>query len=61
MTPLSSMVLASILGLTGLPMAIGAIVCTGASFVNFTLFNLLKIGQNQIDLPYLSNHSHKSI
>ena len=44
MTPLSSMVLASILGLTGLPMAIGAIVCTGASFVNFTLFNILKIG-----------------
>lgn len=45
MTPLSSMVLASILGLTGLPMAIGAITCTGASFVNFTLFNILKIGQ----------------
>ena len=39
------MVLASILGLTGLPMAIGAITCTGASFVNFTLFNILKIGQ----------------
>ena len=45
MTPLSSMVLASILGLTGLPMAIGAITCTGASFVNFTLFNILKIGE----------------
>ncbi|PNZ70679.1 PTS sugar transporter subunit IIC [Staphylococcus croceilyticus] len=44
MTPLSSMVLASILGLTGVPMAIGAITCTGASFANFTLFNLLKIG-----------------
>ena len=34
MTPLSSMVLASILGLTGLPMAIGAIVCTGASLTS---------------------------
>lgn len=55
MTPLSSMVLASILGLTGLPMAIGAITCTGASFVNFTLFNILKIGENQIDLQYLSS------
>ena len=26
-------------------MAIGAITCTGASFVNFTLFNILKIGE----------------
>ena len=56
MTPLSSMVLASILGLTGLPMAIGAIVCTGASFVNFTLFNILKLATNQTVLQYLSNH-----
>lgn len=44
MTPLSSMVLTSLLGLTGVPMAIGALTCTGASFVNFVLFNKLKIG-----------------
>ena len=29
MTPLSSMVLTSLLGLTGIPMAIGALTCTG--------------------------------
>ncbi|MCU5745855.1 PTS sugar transporter subunit IIC [Staphylococcus sp. SQ8-PEA] len=44
MTPLSSMVLASLLNLTGTPMAIGAITCMGASFVNFVLFRELKIG-----------------
>ncbi|GEP77285.1 transcriptional regulator [Staphylococcus carnosus] len=44
MTPLSSMVLTSLLGLTGVPMAIGALTCTGASFANFMLFRGLKIG-----------------
>ena len=44
MTPLSSMVLTSLLGLTGLPMAIGALTCTGSSFVNFIMFRQLKIG-----------------
>ncbi|MCY1573972.1 PTS sugar transporter subunit IIC [Staphylococcus pettenkoferi] len=44
MTPLSSMVLATLLGLTSTPMAIGAITCMGASFVNFVLFKELKIG-----------------
>ncbi|MGA4514569.1 PTS sugar transporter subunit IIC [Staphylococcus caledonicus] len=44
MTPLSSMVLTSLLGLTGVPMAIGALTCTGSSFVNFVLFNRLNIG-----------------
>ncbi|WP_114602668.1 PTS sugar transporter subunit IIC [Staphylococcus sp. EZ-P03] len=44
MTPLSSMVLTSLLGLTGVPMAIGALTCTGSSFVNFMLFRTLKIG-----------------
>ena len=44
MTPLSSMVLTSLLGLTGIPMAIGALTCTGASFVNGILFSKLKIG-----------------
>ena len=37
MTPLSSMVLTSLLGLTGIPMAIGALTCTGSSFVNYVL------------------------
>ncbi|ARB76918.1 MULTISPECIES: PTS sugar transporter subunit IIC [Staphylococcus] len=44
MTPLSSMVLTSLLGLTGVPMAIGALTCMGSSFVNFVLFRTLKIG-----------------
>src|SRR5699024_9579270 len=44
MTPLSSMVLTSLLGPTGLPMAIGALTCTGSSFVNFIMFKQLKIG-----------------
>lgn len=44
MTPLSSMVLTSLLGLTGVPMAIGALTCTGSSFVNFMMFRTLKIG-----------------
>lgn len=45
MTPLSSMVLSSFLGLKGVPMAIGALTCMGASFVNFVLFKQLKIGK----------------
>ena len=44
MTPLSSMVLTSLLGLTGIPMAIGALTCTGSSFVNYVLFSRLNIG-----------------
>ncbi|GGG92957.1 PTS sugar transporter subunit IIC [Staphylococcus pragensis] len=44
MTPLSSMVLTSLLGLTGIPMAIGALTCTGSSFVNAVLFSRLNIG-----------------
>ncbi|MFT9286615.1 PTS sugar transporter subunit IIC [Liquorilactobacillus nagelii] len=44
MTPLSSMVLTSLIGLTGVPMAIGALGCTGNSFLNFTLFRKLKFG-----------------
>ena len=44
MTPLSSMVLTSLLGLTGVPMAIGALTCTGASFVNYVMFSRLNIG-----------------
>ncbi|QJE26576.1 PTS sugar transporter subunit IIC [Staphylococcus caprae] len=45
MTPLSSMVLTSLLGLTGIPMAIGALTCTGASFANAVLFSRLHIGK----------------
>ncbi|WP_416353813.1 PTS sugar transporter subunit IIC [Agrilactobacillus fermenti] len=44
MTPLSSMVLTSLIGLTGVPMAIGALGCTGNSFLNFSLFRRLKFG-----------------
>lgn len=44
MTPLSSMVLSSLLGLTGTPMAIGALCCTGNSFANFVLFKRLGYG-----------------
>ncbi|EKU45991.1 PTS sugar transporter subunit IIC [Staphylococcus massiliensis] len=44
MTPLSSMVFTSLLGLTGVPMAIGALCCMGSSFVNFVMFKNLKIG-----------------
>lgn len=44
MTPLSSMVLTSLLGLVGTPMAIGALCCTGNSFANFVLFKKLGYG-----------------
>ncbi|MGV3244747.1 PTS sugar transporter subunit IIC [Staphylococcus sp. 11261D007BR] len=44
MTPLSSMVFTSLLGLTGIPMAIGALGCMGSSFVNYNMFRKLKIG-----------------
>lgn len=44
MTPLSSMVLTSLLGLLGTPMAIGALCCTGNSFANFVLFKKLGYG-----------------
>ncbi|MCI1985106.1 MAG: PTS sugar transporter subunit IIC [Lactobacillus sp.] len=46
MTPLSSMVLTSLIGLTGIPMAIGALCCTGNSFLNFTFFRKMKFGDN---------------
>lgn len=46
MTPLSSMVLTSLIGLLGTPMAIGALGCTGNSFFNFSFFRLMKFGNN---------------
>lgn len=42
--PLSSMALTAMLGLTGLPMAIGALAVFGSSFLNFVLFHRLKFG-----------------
>ncbi|WP_338208141.1 PTS sugar transporter subunit IIC [Lactiplantibacillus paraxiangfangensis] len=50
MTPLSSMVLTSLIGLTGVPMAIGALGCTGNSFLNFSFFRKLKFGDNSTTL-----------
>ncbi|MCR1933380.1 PTS sugar transporter subunit IIC [Clostridium tepidum] len=42
--PLSSMALTAMLGLKGLPMAIGALSVMGSSFMNFVLFHRLKFG-----------------
>ena len=56
MTPLSSMVLTSLLGLTGIPMAIGALTCTGSSFVNYDLADLILAEVNQKHSQYLLNH-----
>ncbi|OOZ84145.1 PTS sugar transporter subunit IIC [Bacillus cereus] len=44
MSPLSSMALTSLIGLTGMPMAIGALSVTGSSFVNYMLFKRMKFG-----------------
>lgn len=46
MTPLSSMVLTSLIGLVGTPMAIGALGCTGNSFLNFSFFRKMKFGDD---------------
>lgn len=46
MTPLSSMVLTSLIGLVGVPMAIGALGCFGNSILNFSLFRKLKFGSS---------------
>ena len=43
-SPLSSMALTAILGLTGLPMGIAAIACVGGSFTNGIIFSKLKLG-----------------
>ncbi|PEA49845.1 transcriptional regulator [Bacillus thuringiensis] len=44
MSPLSSMALTSLIGLTGMPMAIGALSVTNSSFVNYMLFKRMKFG-----------------
>ncbi len=45
-SPLSSMALTAILGLTGLPMGIAAIACVGGSFTNGIVLKRLKLGNN---------------
>ena len=45
--PLSSMALTSIIGLTGLPMAIGALAVFGSSFTNFVFFSKMKFGDKK--------------
>ncbi|MGL6107907.1 PTS sugar transporter subunit IIC [Romboutsia sp.] len=45
--PLSSMALTSIIGLTGLPMAIGALAVFGSSFMNYIFFSKMKFGSKK--------------
>ncbi len=45
--PLSSMALTAMLGLTGVPMAIGALAVFGSSFMNYVLFSRLKFGDRK--------------
>ncbi len=45
--PLSSMALTSIIGLTGLPMAIGALAVFGSSFMNYIFFSRMKFGSKK--------------
>lgn len=45
--PLSSMALTAMLGLTGTPMAIGALAVFGSSFMNFVFFHRMKFGDRK--------------
>ncbi|MFC0470873.1 PTS sugar transporter subunit IIC [Halalkalibacter kiskunsagensis] len=45
--PLSSMALTAMLGLTGIPMAIGALAVFGSSFLNYVLFDRMKFGDRK--------------
>ncbi|WP_025728492.1 PTS sugar transporter subunit IIC [Atopobacter phocae] len=45
--PLSSMALTAMMGLTGVPMAIGALSVFGSSFMNFVLFKRMKFGSDK--------------
>ncbi|WP_410983709.1 PTS sugar transporter subunit IIC [Bacillus cereus] len=45
--PLSSMALTALLGLTGLPMAIGALAVTSSSFMNYVFFKRMKFGDKR--------------
>lgn len=44
MTPLSSMVLTALIGLTGVPMGVGAMTCYGSSILNGILFKKMGFG-----------------
>ncbi len=43
-SPLSSMALTALLGLTGIPMAVGSLAAFGSAFINSVIFHKLKIG-----------------
>lgn len=45
--PLSSMALTSIIGLTGIPMGIGALAVFGSSFMNYVFFSKMKFGSKK--------------
>ena len=45
--PLSSMALTAMLGLTGTPMAIGALAVFGSSFMNYVFFHKMKFGSRK--------------
>ena len=45
--PLSSMALTAMLGLTGVPMAIGALSVFGSSFMNYVFFGKMKFGSKK--------------
>lgn len=45
--PLSSMALTAMLGLTGAPMAIGALAVFGSSFMNYVFFHKMKFGSKK--------------
>ena len=45
--PLSSMALTAMLGLTGVPMAIGALAVFGSSFMNYVFFVKMKFGSKK--------------
>ncbi|EHI68900.1 PTS sugar transporter subunit IIC [Streptococcus ictaluri] len=50
--PLSSMALTAMLGLTGIPMAIGALSVFGSSFMNGVLFHKLKLGERKDNITF---------
>ncbi|HGI6904678.1 TPA: PTS sugar transporter subunit IIC [Streptococcus pyogenes] len=50
--PLSSMALTAMLGLTGIPMAIGALSVFGSSFMNGVLFYRLKLGEKKDNIAF---------
>ena len=45
--PLSSMALTSIINLTGIPMAVGALSVFGSSFLNYVFFSKMKFGSKK--------------